>query len=454
MDTQNNQTIVSFTLDRVGAKRFGKATSTGIGKQLAIVLDGKIISAPVVRDTIASGSGQISGGFTFQSATDLALLLRSGALPAPLEIIEERTVGPDLGQDSINAGMIALAIGFLLVIIFMFVKYKFFGLITNATLIINLFLLLGILTLFEATLTLPGIAGIILTVGMAIPTVKIIPAIPGRVSVASNKVKIPSNKNKFIINVALVISPKNLYLTNIKIITNKKPIAKAIIPALIESWPRSGPTVLSSIISNGAGNAPDLNNKAKSVALWKVNPPLICPDPLAIVSLTTGALIIFPSKTMANCFPIPVDVALPNLLAPTLSNVNDTIVWLFWVSIFGCASNRFSPLMIILLLTVASSKPSSNFNFSTPNLSLSSLVTNLNVRFAVFPNSDLILWGSSNPGSSTSILSLPLFKIFGSLVPTSSTLLLTISIAWSCDEVLRLIMPCLEKLFKTRHNQS
>ena len=97
MDTQTNQTVVSFTLDRVGAKRFGKATSTGIGKKLAIVLDGKIISAPVVRDTIASGSGQISGGFTFQSATDLALLLRSGALPAPLEIIEERTVGPDLG---------------------------------------------------------------------------------------------------------------------------------------------------------------------------------------------------------------------------------------------------------------------------------------------------------------------------------------------------------------------
>ncbi len=168
MDTQNNQTIVSFTLDRVGAKRFGKATSAGIGKQLAIVLDGKIISAPVVRDTIASGAGQITGGFTFQSATDLALLLRSGALPAPLEIIEERTVGPDLGQDSINAGMIALAIGFLLVIIFMFIKYRFFGLITNITLIINLFILLGVLTLFEATLTLPGIAGIILTVGMAV----------------------------------------------------------------------------------------------------------------------------------------------------------------------------------------------------------------------------------------------------------------------------------------------
>ena len=168
MDTQTNQTIVSFSLDRVGAKRFGKATSTGIGKQLAIVLDGKIISAPVIRDTIASGSGQISGGFTFQTATDLALLLRSGALPAPLDIIEERTVGPDLGQDSIDAGMIALTIGFLLVIIFMFVKYKIFGLITNVTLIINLFILLGILTLFEATLTLPGIAGIILTVGMAV----------------------------------------------------------------------------------------------------------------------------------------------------------------------------------------------------------------------------------------------------------------------------------------------
>ena len=168
MNSETNETVVSFTLDRVGAKRFGKATSTGIGKQLAIVLDGKIISAPVIRDTIASGSGQISGGFTFQSATDLALLLRSGALPAPLNIIEERTVGPDLGQDSINAGMIALAIGFLLVILFIFFKYRVFGLITNIALIINLFLLVGILTIFEATLTLPGIAGIILTVGMAV----------------------------------------------------------------------------------------------------------------------------------------------------------------------------------------------------------------------------------------------------------------------------------------------
>ena len=168
MNNDTNETVVSFSLDRVGAKRFGKATSTGIGKQLAIVLDGKIISAPVIRDTIASGSGQISGGFTFQSATDLALLLRSGALPAPLNIIEERTVGPDLGQDSINAGMIALVIGFVLVILFIFFKYKIFGLITNTALIINLFILIGVLTIFEATLTLPGIAGIILTVGMAV----------------------------------------------------------------------------------------------------------------------------------------------------------------------------------------------------------------------------------------------------------------------------------------------
>ena len=168
MNNQTNETVVSFSLDRVGAKRFGKATSSGIGKQLAIVLDGKIISAPVIRETIASGSGQISGGFTFQSATDLALLLRSGALPAPLEIIEERTVGPDLGQDSIDAGIIALIVGFLLVIFFILIKYKTFGIITNIALIINLFLLIGILTIFEATLTLPGIAGIILTVGMAV----------------------------------------------------------------------------------------------------------------------------------------------------------------------------------------------------------------------------------------------------------------------------------------------
>jgi len=168
MDTQSNETVVNFTLDRVGAKKFGKATSNGVGKRLAIVLDNKIISAPSIREPIIGGSGQISGNFTFQSATDLALLLRSGALPAPLSIIEERTVGPDLGQDSIEAGIFSLIIGFALVVLFMIYKYRVFGIIANLALISNLFLLVGILTLFEATLTLPGIAGIILTVGMAV----------------------------------------------------------------------------------------------------------------------------------------------------------------------------------------------------------------------------------------------------------------------------------------------
>ena len=168
MDTQTNQTVVTFTMDRLGAKKFGRATTKGVGKRLAIILDNKIISAPVIREPIVGGNGQISGNFTFQSATDLALLLRSGALPAPLSIIEERTVGPDLGKDSIDAGTIALIIGFLLVIIFMFIKYRTFGLIANFALIVNLFLLAGVLTIFEATLTLPGIAGIILTVGMAV----------------------------------------------------------------------------------------------------------------------------------------------------------------------------------------------------------------------------------------------------------------------------------------------
>ncbi len=168
MDSQSNQTVVTFNLDRVGAKKFARATSSGVGKRLAIILDGKIISAPNISEPIVGGSGQITGDFTFQTATDLALLLRSGALPAPMNIIEERTVGPGLGQDSINAGILSLIIGFILVVIFMIVKYKIFGLIANITLITNLLLLIGILSLFEATLTLPGIAGIILTVGMAV----------------------------------------------------------------------------------------------------------------------------------------------------------------------------------------------------------------------------------------------------------------------------------------------
>ena len=190
MDNQTNQTIVSFSLDRLGAKRFGKATTEGVGRRLAIVLDNKIISAPIIKDAIVSGNGQITGGgLDFQSATDLALLLRSGALPAPLNIIEERTVGPDLGQDSINSGIISLIIGFSLVIIFMIIRYKIFGLIANAALIVNLFLLIGILTIFEATLTLPGIAGIILTVGMAVDAnVLIYERIKEELKIENNKI--------------------------------------------------------------------------------------------------------------------------------------------------------------------------------------------------------------------------------------------------------------------------
>ena len=167
-DNLNNEPIVAFSLDRLGSQRFGQVTSKNIGKRLAIILDNQAISAPVIRDSITGGNGTISGSFTFQTATDLALLLRSGALPTPLSIVEERTVGPDLGKDSIEAGIVSLIVGFLLVIIFMILKYRFFGVIANFALISNLLMLIGILTLLEATLTLPGIAGIILTVGMAV----------------------------------------------------------------------------------------------------------------------------------------------------------------------------------------------------------------------------------------------------------------------------------------------
>ena len=168
IDNQNNQTVVSFTFDRVGSKKFGRVTTDNVGKRVAIILDNQIISAPVIREPILGGNGQITGDFTFQTATDLALLLRSGSLPAPLTIIEERTVGPDLGEDSIKAGAISLAIGFLLVIIYMIYRYRQLGIIADLALIINLVLLIGVLTILEATLTLPGIAGIILTVGMAV----------------------------------------------------------------------------------------------------------------------------------------------------------------------------------------------------------------------------------------------------------------------------------------------
>ena len=167
-DNQSNQPIVLFTLDRLGAQKFGRVTTENVGRRLAIVLDNSVISAPQIREAITGGTGTISGGFSFQESTDLALLLRSGALPAPINIVEERTVGPDLGKDSIDAGIFSLIIGFILVIMFMFVKYRIFGLVSNISLIANLFMMVGILTVLEATLTLPGIAGIILTVGMAV----------------------------------------------------------------------------------------------------------------------------------------------------------------------------------------------------------------------------------------------------------------------------------------------
>jgi len=168
VDNQSNEPIVSFTLDRFGAKKFGKVTTNNIGKRLAIILDNKVISAPVIREAITGGSGTISGNFNFQEVTDLSLLLRSGALPTPINIVEERTVGPDLGKDSIISGSISLVVGFILVVLYMFYKYRFFGLIANVSLISNLLMLIGVLTILEATLTLPGIAGIILTVGMAV----------------------------------------------------------------------------------------------------------------------------------------------------------------------------------------------------------------------------------------------------------------------------------------------
>jgi protein-export membrane protein SecD len=168
INNQNNEPTVSFTLDRLGAQKFGRTTTNNVGKRLAIVLDGEIVSAPSINEPITSGSGMISGNFSFQEATDLALLLRSGALPTPLLVVEERTVGPDLGEDSIKSGSTSLLVGFILVILFMIFKYKIFGLIANISLIANLLMLIGILTILEATLTLPGIAGIILTVGMAV----------------------------------------------------------------------------------------------------------------------------------------------------------------------------------------------------------------------------------------------------------------------------------------------
>lgn len=165
---QDGLAVVSFRFDSVGARRFGDATSKNVGKPFAIILDGKVISAPVIREPILGGSGIISGRFTTESARDLALLLRAGALPAPLTVLEERTVGADLGADSIEAGKIACLIGLALIVVAMIVLYGFFGIIANIALVFNAILLLSVLSLLEATLTLPGIAGIVLTLGMAV----------------------------------------------------------------------------------------------------------------------------------------------------------------------------------------------------------------------------------------------------------------------------------------------
>jgi protein-export membrane protein SecD len=165
---QNNEPVVSFKFDSVGGKKFGDATRENVGKPFAIVLDNKVISAPVIREPILGGSGIISGSFTVQSASDLALLLRAGALPAPISILEERTVGAELGADSIHAGAIASIVGVVLVIIFMVLFYGLFGVFADVALLFNLCLMLGALSLLGATLTLPGIAGIALTMGMAV----------------------------------------------------------------------------------------------------------------------------------------------------------------------------------------------------------------------------------------------------------------------------------------------
>ncbi len=165
---QNNEPVVSFRFDAEGARRFGDATRENVGKPFAIVLDNKVISAPVIREPILGGSGIISGGFTVQSASDLALLLRAGALPAPITILEERTVGPGLGADSIRAGTTACVVGVALVVVFMVLFYGLFGIFADIALFFNLSLMLGSLSLLGATLTLPGIAGIALTMGMAV----------------------------------------------------------------------------------------------------------------------------------------------------------------------------------------------------------------------------------------------------------------------------------------------
>jgi len=167
-DGQTGEPIVTFRFDAAGAKRFGRVTQDNVGLPFAIVLDNKVISAPVIREPILGGTGQISGNFSVQEANDLSVLLRSGALPAKLTVIEERTVGASLGADSIESGKMAAYWGLGLVVIFMFVAYGLFGLFANLALIINVALIFAVLSLMGATLTLPGIAGIVLVIGIAV----------------------------------------------------------------------------------------------------------------------------------------------------------------------------------------------------------------------------------------------------------------------------------------------
>ena len=167
-DQRTNEPIVSFRFNTSGARKFAQITQENVGRPFAIILDNQVISAPVIREPILGGSGQISGSFTVESANDLAILLRAGALPAPLTIIEERTVGPGLGQDSIAKGKLSSYVGAAMVIAFMLVTYGLFGLFANIAVAINVAMIFGILSLLNATLTLPGIAGIVLTVGIAV----------------------------------------------------------------------------------------------------------------------------------------------------------------------------------------------------------------------------------------------------------------------------------------------
>lgn len=162
------QPAVGFRFNALGTRKFGEITKDNIGRVFAIVLDGKVVTAPRINSAINQGSGVISGSFTTEEANQVALLLRAGALPAPLKVIEERTVGPSLGQDSIKNGAISCVAGLVFVAIFMMLFYGFFGFIANVAMLVNLFIIMAVLSLIGATLTLPGIAGIVLTIGMAI----------------------------------------------------------------------------------------------------------------------------------------------------------------------------------------------------------------------------------------------------------------------------------------------